>query len=332
MSEFRPRRGFSNPHLQTVIGRLVRSRRLVETDRESVETPDGDEIILDHLEGDDSRRFVLFHGLEGSSNSVYIQGLLALIRDAGCSATAVNFRSCARERRDHRRMIINRRPRMYHSGETSDIDFVIRLLRERLPDAKLLGFGGSLGGNALLKWLGETSDERILHAAATISVPYDLGAGAAYLDNLAGRLYVGSFLRTLRDKAIAKRSQFPEISEVIDWEMMERARTFREFDEAATAPLHGMAGADHYYETCSSIFFVGRITTPTLCLSARDDPFLPPSVLDRLREEASDSVEVEITEKGGHLGFAGAINGQWHWWAEHRVVDWLLGQVRETTP
>src|SRR5438045_3717799 len=172
MPDFTPPWWLRNPHVQTVFGRVVRPRRLVELEREVLETADGDELVLDHLVGGgrwavDGRelpplptahrppptRFLLMHGLEGSSNSVYMQGMLSAIARRGMSATAINFRSCARDPRKISRMLPNRRPRFYHSGETGDFDFVVRTLAERLPSTTFVAIGASLGGNALLKWL-----------------------------------------------------------------------------------------------------------------------------------------------------------------------------------
>ena len=320
---FVPAKLIANPHLQTVWGRLTRPRRLVSTTREVVTTPDGDELVLDHLEGDPDRRFVLFHGLEGSSNSVYIQGLLRRIESIGAAATAVNFRSCAREPGDLRRMIPNRTMRLYHSGETSDPDLVLNLLRRRHPSAHIVAFGGSLGGNALLKWLGENPDQSVVSAAATISVPYDLGAGADYMERWPARHYVDSFLSTLKKKAREKMRKFEEARRRIDRERLARSRTFREFDDAGTAPLHGMRGADEYYRTCSSIDYLPSIRTPTLCISSIDDPFLPPEALERAKKYASAAVSFEITPRGGHMGFISGIRGERRYWAEGRVMEWL---------
>ncbi len=320
---FKPAALIANAHLQTVWGRLTRPRRLVATSRESVATPDGDELILDHLEGDPAHRYVLFHGLEGSSNSVYVQGLLAAISRTGASATAVNFRSCARDLTNLRLAIPNRTMRLYHSGETTDPDFVLNMLRRRYPDARIVAFGGSLGGNALLKWLGEHPDQAIVSRAATVSVPYDLGAGAAYMERRPALYYVDAFLRTLKVKAVQKHEQFEEARLRIDVERLSRSRTFREFDDAATAPLHGMRDADEYYETCSSIHYLSSIRTPTLCISAADDPFLPPDALDLVRKNASRAVEVLVTPRGGHLGFVAGRLGAPHYWAEQKVISFL---------
>jgi predicted alpha/beta-fold hydrolase len=342
VSDFSPAWFLRGPHAQTIWGRVVRPRRMVSFRRETLETPDGDELVLDHLDDSDgiwqmadgqsspsaichppSNRlhFVLLHGLEGSSYSVYVQGVLTEIRRLGHAATVLNFRSCARDPQHVHRMLPNRRPRFYHSGETGDFDFVIRTLTSRAPQTRFVAFGASLGGNALLKWLGEHPDQQIVRAAATLSVPYDLAAGARFLEKTAaGRFYVGRFLRTLKKKCARA-----DIASLIDVDRLMRSRTFREFDEYGTGPLHGFAGADDYYEKSSSIRFLGRIQTPTLALNAEDDPFLPPEVLPRAKAAASPAVDFRTTRSGGHVGF---IGGRTPWrceyWAEALAVRWLI--------
>ncbi|HEX7829815.1 MAG TPA: alpha/beta fold hydrolase [Thermoanaerobaculia bacterium] len=321
MSHFVPAWFLPGPHLQTIWGRVARPRRLVQLRREVLPTPDADELILDHLDGNSDVHFVLLHGLEGSSYSVYMQGILSIIAKRGHSATAMNFRSCAREPHRVVKMIPNKRPRFYHSGETGDFDFTLRTLASREPRKRFLAFGASLGGNVLLKWLGENPTQTLAQAGATLSVPYDLGAGADLLDQTAaGRFYVKSFLRTLKRKCMR-----PDIAGLIDVERMQRARTFREFDDAATAPLHGFTSATDYYTRSSSINFVDRIRTPALALNAEDDPFLPPAVLPRVKAAASEAVDFRTTPAGGHVGF---IGGKFPWgaeyWAEELVVQWLL--------
>jgi predicted alpha/beta-fold hydrolase len=323
MTDFSPAWFLPGPHFQTVWGRISRPRRLVSLRRELIETPDGDELVLDHLDAESPSpiHFVLMHGLEGSSASVYIQGILAVIARLGYSATAMNFRSCARDPRSITRMLPNRRPRFYHSGDTADFDFVLRTLATRMPHQRLVAFGGSLGGNVLLKWLGENPGQSLVAAAAALSVPYDLGEGARLLDRTAtGRFYVGRFLTTLK-----KKVSRPDIAPLLDLPRVLRARTFEAFDDTATAPLHGFASAGDYYTRSSSIHFVGRITTPTLALNAADDPFLPPDVLPRVKAAASAAVDFRTTPTGGHVGF---ISGDAPWrcqyWAEELVVRWLL--------
>ncbi len=316
---FSPAWWLRNPHAQTVWGRITRSRRLVELRREIVTTPDGDELVLDHLDAaNPALHFILMHGLEGSSRSVYVQGMLARIAKRGCSATAINFRSCAREP-EH----FNRRPRFYHSGETGDFDFVARALASKLS-IPIVAFGASLGGNVLLKWLGEHPGETILTAAATISVPYDLGAGAKHLDeNPIGRLYVRSFLRTLKRKVARMVREHPSIE--LDLDRAMNAKSFRAFDDAATAPLHGFENGQDYYTRSSSLQFLSKITVPTLCVSAKDDPFLPPGVLPRAQAAASPAVQFLVTEHGGHVGFVmGPAPWRATYWAEQTIVEWLF--------
>jgi uncharacterized protein len=328
-NDFRAAWWLPGPHPQTVWGRLVRSRRQVALRRERLETPDGDELVLDHVEGRPGcpRLFVL-HGLEGSSYSVYVQGLLAHARRRGLSATAMNFRSCARDPGDLSRMLPNRKPRLYHSGETGDFDFAVRVLAAREPGAPLVAAGVSLGGNVLLKWLGENPQQRIVQAAAALSTPYDLGASARYLESAPGRLYVGHFLSTLKEKARATAERFPEAAAKMDVRRALAARTFRDFDDAANAPLHGFTGADDYYRRASSLGFLARVATPCLCVSAEDDPFLPREALARARATASLAIDFRVTPRGGHIGW---VSGRVPWlpvyWVEDLTVEWLLGTL-----
>jgi hypothetical protein len=300
--------------------------------RESWSTPDADEVLLDHVDGGEGApRLLVFHGLEGSSYSVYVQGILALASARGWRATAVNFRSCARDPRDLDRMLPNRAPRLYHSGDTGDIDGIVRGLRAREPAAPLVAVGVSLGGNALLKWLGETAGERLLDAVAALSVPYDLAAGSRHMERGMGRVYQESFLRSLRRKAQDVASRFPEAREKIDVEGVRRSRTFWEFDDAATAPLHGFAGVEDYYERSSSLAYLSRIDTPVLAVSAEDDPFLPASVLPLARRAASASVELIVTRRGGHIGFVAGSPFAPRYWAEEAAVDWLARRIGDAS-
>ena len=328
-SSFSPSWWLPGAHLQTVWGRLARPRRLVSFRREVLLTPDGDELVLDHVDGPEGApRLLVLHGLEGSSYSVYVQGMLLVAAARGWRGTALNFRSCARDPAELSRMLPNRRPRLYHSGETTDTDFVVRTLAEREPGVPLFVAGVSLGGNVLVKWLGENAGQTRVRAAAAVSVPFDLAEGARHLETAVGRVYVGAFLKTLRPKAFSAASRFPEAAQRLDLARIRRARTFVEFDDAATAPLHGFTGASDYYARSSSLGFLWRVTTPTLCLSAEDDPFLPAAVLRRVAREASDSVELVTTPRGGHIGFVSGLS-PWsaRYWAEEMVVEWLSGKL-----
>ncbi|MGH9441198.1 MAG: YheT family hydrolase [Thermoanaerobaculia bacterium] len=319
-----------NPHVQIVCGPLLRSRSLVAYRREILATPDGDEILLDHVDaGPGSRpRLLVLHGLEGSSYSVYVQGLLSLAKARGWNGTAMNFRSCARDPARLSRRIENHTARLYHSGETEDLDLAVETIRRREPGGLLFAVGGSLGGNVLLKWLGERPGQRSVRAAAAISTPYDLLACARNLESRLGRIYVSAFLRTLRPKALSVAWRFPEEGRRLDCARIAAARTFFEFDDAATAPLHGFAGAADYYSRSSSLSFLPRIRTETLCVSTQDDPFLPARIADAARAASSPPVQFQVTRSGSHLGF---LEGSSLWslrsWAESTVLRWLEERI-----
>ena len=322
---FTPAWWLPGAHAQTIWGRLTR-RRLLPLRREVLRTPDDDDLIVDHLDAPVTNRslhFVLLHGLEGSSYSVYVHGLLSAIARYGFGATVMNFRSCAREPHRPSRMIMNRRPWLYHSGETGDLDFLIRTLSAR--NTPLAAIGASLGGNVLLKWLGEHPRQRSMIAAATMSVPYDLDAGARYLARGAGPLYVANFFRTMRMKTVSVVERFPEKRSSVNVSAAMRARTFHDFDDASTAPIHGFRDAEDYYAQSSSISFLPSISVPTLCISAKDDPFLPLDVLTRAQSVASRSIEFRVTTTGGHTGFvAGAVPWASRYWAEQLMVRWIV--------
>jgi predicted alpha/beta-fold hydrolase len=322
--DFIPGWWIPGPHFQTVWARLVRSRQLVAFEREVLRTPDQDDLELDHAAArPGTPRVLLLHGLEGSAYSLHTQGLAELIRCRGWNATVLNFRSCARDPRQTRRRLRNRRPRLYHSGETSDLDFVVRELVARDPSTPLYAIGFSLGGNVLLKWLGETGASSAIRAAVTLSVPYDLAAAARYLERPIGRLYCAHFMRRLKPKALDVIARFPDETR-LDRARVLAARSFHEFDQFVTAPLHGFASAEDYYSRSSAIAYLPRIQVPTLCLSSNDDPFLPREALTRARAAASSSVTFLVTDHGGHMGF---VSGRWPWrpryWAEELSVDWL---------
>jgi predicted alpha/beta-fold hydrolase len=318
----------------------VRPRNLVAFRRERLATPDGDELWLDHVDGPPGApRAVLLHGLEGSSHSVYIQGLAMALRRRGWSVTALNFRSCARDVADTRTMLQNLMPRLYHSGETQDIGHVLRTLSSRDGATKFYAAGVSLGGNVLLKWLGENGSgsgggsgaASLVEAAATISVPYDLEAGARFMEKGLGPYYVEIFLETLRKKAVDLVRRFPEAR--IDIPRTLSAKSFFDFDDAATAPLHGFAGAEDYYRRSSSLSFLPQIAVPTLCISSEDDPFLPASVLPRARLLASPRVELIVTPGGGHVGFVrGPVPWRPVYWADELVAAWLTERAGLRAP
>lgn len=264
---------------------------------ERVQTADGDHLTLARMNRPAAHtpQLLILHGLEGTLGAKYAHGLLSQARMRGWAGTLMLFRSCDG--------LLNSAPRLYHSGETSDLDFIVQRLHAESPSSPIFVCGVSLGGNVLLKWLGELSAATaMITGAAAVSVPFDLARGSRYLEHGFSRLYAAHFLRTLKIKARAKARQFPGR---IDEERGARATTFWEFDDAVTAPLHGFRDAADYYERSSSLGLLPRITVPTLLLSARDDPFVPLAVLNDADRESAANPEIsrEFTDRGGHVGW-----------------------------
>lgn len=316
--EYRPAWWIPGPHLRTLWGKIVPRRAHAPTRLERWDTPDGDFLEIRRLDASaPSPRLIVLHGLEGSPRSHYVRTLLAQAYRRGWAADAIVFRSCGSE--------LNRALRFYHSGETGDLDFVVRSLAHAEPGRPIVLAGVSLGGNVLLKWLGERGSDipGVVAGAATISVPYDLARGARHIDRGFARVYQAHFLRSLRRKAHAKRARFPDR---IRADAIDRVRSLYEFDDAVTAPLHDFASADDYYSRSSSIRWIAAIRAPTLLLSAADDPFLPPDVLDAVREIArhNPALDVEFVDRGGHVGFvSGAMPWRPFYYAEWRVTEFL---------
>ena len=319
---YRPAWWIPGPHLRTLWGKLVRRPAPVPVHEMRWDTPDGDFIDLLRLDAPGGApRLILLHGLEGTARSHYVRATLAEMRRRGWGADVLIFRSCGEEP--------NRTRRFYHSGETTDLAFVIDRVIAEHPESPIFLAGVSLGGNVLLKHLGEQGDRlpRQVRAAAAVSVPYDLERSARRIGQGFSRLYEQVFLRTLRRKATAKLSRFPDL---FAGERLDAARTLWEFDDVVTGPVHGFDGATDYYTRSSSIGFLAGIRVSTLLLSAVDDPFLPPDVLDRVRDIAAENpvLEIEFVDRGGHVGFiSGSLPWRPFYYAEWRVAEFLGRQL-----
>jgi predicted alpha/beta-fold hydrolase len=319
--DFSPAWYLRNRHVQTLWGKLVRKLPAAPTRLERWDTPDGDFIELHRIAGrPGSPRLLLLHGLEGTIRSHYAQGLLHEANRRGWGADLLIFRSCGGE--------MNRARRFYHSGETSDLAFVLDRLVAAEPQRDIVAAGVSLGGNVLLKYLGEQGDAvpAQLRAAAAVSVPFDLARSSLRIQKGFARLYQWHFMRSLRRKAGSKLQQFPDIAPP---EVLARARTMYDFDNVITAPLHGFADADDYYRRSSSLGWLHGIRRPTLLLSATDDPFLPPDVFDQVREIAARNAHLtlHLPARGGHAGFIAADGRRLRYFAEARVCDFLAAHV-----
>ncbi len=274
-------------------------------------TDDGDFLDLDWLDAIPSAPLLLvLHGLEGDVTSHYVVGLVQQAAKRGWGAVALSFRSCSGEP--------NRLPRFYHSGDTGDLDTVIRLVIDRRPDVRMAAAGISIGGNVLLKWLGERGSDapRQFAGAVAISTPYDLTACARALDRgFARAVYTTNFLRSLKAKVRQKARVYPGF---VDVPAVLRARTFAEYDRIVTAPLHGFTDERDYWTRASSRPYLPRVRRPALLINARDDPFVPPESLPDPRSLPPE-MEIEFSEQGGHVGF---LQGREH------GVERSAGEVR----
>ncbi len=293
-------------HLQTIYPATCIAKPPVAYRRERWHSADGDFVDLDFVDGQPGRPLVvLFHGLEGSSNSHYACGLMAALAARGWSGVVPHFRGCSGE--------ANLAPRFYHSGDASEVDWIVRKLRASHEGA-LYAAGVSLGGNALLRWLGESGHgAEIVDGACAVSAPLDLARGGEALSSGFNLLYTRMFLQTLKPKCLAKLEQFPGL---FDRAALLAARDLYAFDNVVTAPLHGYRDTDDYWHRASARHVLHDITVPTLVLNARNDPFLPGI---HLPTSASNAVTLEYPEHGGHVGFAvGPFPGR---------IDWLPRRI-----
>jgi uncharacterized protein len=342
---YRAPRWLPTAHAQTIVPALFGHRPTVGYRRERWTTPDGDFIDLDWVSYDadavvqadpprgDIRQagskapapnaplFVLFHGLEGSSDSHYARVLMAEAKARGWHGVVPHFRSCSGS--------MNLLPRFYHLADSAEVDWVLRRLKAQHP-GPIIAVGVSLGGNVLLRWLcaQEQDAATILDAAAAISAPLDVHAGGHAISQGFGMVYTRSFLKTLKRKALAKLDQYPGL---FDRDAMLAARTLHAFDNAVTAPLHGFRDTDDYWTRATTRPHLPRIAIPTLLLNARNDPFLPGRVLPSAAE-VSAAVTLDQPAHGGHVGFmTGPFPGRIDWLSQ-RVFGYLQTHVRHVKP
>lgn len=316
---FRPAWWLRNRHAQTLAGRFLRPGATLPLERRRLGTPDGDFLDLDFAPEPAPRAplVVVLHGLEGSTRREYIGLMLRELFDRGLRGVGMNFRGCSGQP--------NRRARFYHSGETSDLAHVVARLREHYPGHPIGAAGFSLGGNVLLKHLGECGDGARIAAAVAVSVPYDLPGCARRLSSGVMRHTYGAyFLRSLKGKVRAKPDR---LNGEVDVDGALAARTLRDFDDAVTAPLHGFLGASDYYARADVRRNLAHIRVPVLLIQSRDDPFLPRGwTLDGVA--ANPHLVTAFTDRGGHLGF---VEGTFPWrsrfWAEREAARFLAREL-----
>lgn len=301
-------------HAQTLWPLLIKPRPL-KLRRERWTTPDGDFIDVDHLDGPaDAPLLVLFHGLEGSADSHYAISTAHACKKAGWRLALPHFRGCSGE--------LNRRPRAYHSGDSEEIDWILRHLYAANGGRRLHAAGVSLGGNALLKWAGERGPAaaELVTGVVAMCAPLDLAACGHHLARGFNRVYTRHFLNTLKAVSAARLHQFPGL---FDATRMQQAINLYQFDDAVTAPVHGFAGADDYWRRASAKPWLKSIAVPTLAVNPKNDPFLPAAYLPTATDVAP-RVRLEQPAGGGHVGFVGgAFPGNLDWLPQ-RLLHFFL--------
>ena len=319
---FKPATGLGNPHVQTLWGPLWRKAPALAHRRERLWLADGDFLDLDwhgpHAPA--TPLVVVLHGLTGSSTSHYVIGLQQALMEQGWASVAVNWRGCSGEP--------NLLPRSYHSGASEDLAEVIAHLRAQRPQAPLYAVGYSLGGNVLLKHLGETGAASQLQAAVAVSVPFRLDQCADRIGLGFSRVYQAHFMRAMLGYVKDKQRHFQHhghhegLNTLASLGPLENLRTFWDFDGRVTAPLNGFSDAHDYYQRSSSRYYLGENRTPTLIIHAQDDPFVFTHSLPEAGELSSQTT-LELHRHGGHVGFVDGSLRQPGYYLERRIPQWL---------
>lgn len=317
MTQFLAAKGLSNPHLQTLLPRLLRKKPLFNPQWQTLFTPDGD--FLDLAWSEDWRSadaqhkplFVLFHGLEGSFKSPYANGLMHAFAKQGWLSVMMHFRGCSGKP--------NHLARAYHSGETGDARFVLEYLRQQQPERLIVAVGISLGGNMLANYLAQYRADPIVNAATLISAPLDLAACSQRIEQGFSKLYRAYLLASLKSNALAKQSLLAAALPLTP-RQIKAIKTLAEFDDAITAPLHGFVNAADYYQQCSGLQRLTQISVPTQIIHAQDDPFMTKAVIPDFPLPAN--IDYRLFEHGGHVGF---LSGSWrqpYFWLEHALPEY----------
>lgn len=321
---FEPHRLIRNPHTQTVMGSTVRAQRGIHFRRERLFTPDGDFIDLDFADvegatwdqlGDDTPIVMMIHGLEGNARSGPAHEIYRYLSRRGVRCLGMNLRSCSGE--------MNQTANLYHAGATEDVGFVHDWLERQFPNTPIGFVAISLGGNILLKYLGENGDALVnrLVAGVAISPPFDLLAGAKVMAEGAGLLYARQMLNPLKEKV---KALAPLIGDRIDLSDIDQYTDFYTFDDKVTAPMYGFENADDYYIRSSSQNYIADIRIPTLLLRSVDDPFFDPNDIPYDLVEESPFLYGGFPQHGGHVGFIeGIVPGNYTYWAERQAARFL---------
>ncbi|MGY8627937.1 YheT family hydrolase [Chromobacterium violaceum] len=317
---YRAPRWLRGGHAQTIWPALTVKQDAPPYRRELWDTPDGARIALDFVDGQPGAPLVvLFHGLEGSSASHYAKALMQAVAARGWHGAVSHFRGCGG--------VDNPLPRAYHAGDAAEVRWILQRLSGRF--AAIAAVGVSLGGSMLLNYLADDGQAALPLAAAAVSAPLDLVAASTRLDRGLGKLlYTRMFMDTLKPKAMASLQRHPGL---FDGARLSRARTFIEFDDLVTAPIHGFGTALNYWTQASSKPRLGQIARPTLVLNARNDPFLPESALPDA-SQVSPAVTLDFPSDGGHVGFAtGPFPGRIDWLPQ-RLLAFIAPHLQSAAP
>ena len=318
---FKPKLTLKNRHLQTLYAPLFRKQTTPKVEVEHFNLEDGDflESYWYNEKPNDNRPIVvLFHGLAGSFNSPYIQGIMKALEAKGFSSVLMHFRGCSGKE--------NLLPRAYHSGDTADARAWLNYLRVKYKESNLYAIGYSIGGNMLLKLLGEDGEKSILQSAVSVSAPMDLDITAKTINKGFSKRYQAHLLKPLKETLLAKFDKFDmEILLNKTRQDIQNIKTIEEFDEYYTAPINGFKSAQDYYKKCSAKQFLKDIKVPTLIIHALDDPFMTPKILP-CENEISEHIQLKITKHGGHVGFVHGGIFKPKYWLEERIVDYLSKQ------
>ncbi len=322
---FKPAPCLANGHLQTLFPALFSKPKIPAVEKEIFELLDGDFVELvwhqKPKEGEDRPIMILFHGLAGSFESPYIKRAMLAFGEKGYAVVLMHFRGCGET--------INRLPRAYHSGDTADARVLIADLKRRYHNSTLFAAGYSLGGNMLLKLLGEWGEDTPLKRAMAISAPMDLASSANHINQGFSKLYQARLMRLL-NKSLEEKYHYHDMEKLIGLkkEDVKKLRSFWEFDDVYTAPIHGFKDAKEYYETCSAKGYLKAIMIDTLIVHAKDDPFMGDGVIPT-KEELSSTIKYELYAHGGHVGFVSGTLIRAHYWLETRMLE-FFATIRAT--
>ncbi|MCP4957236.1 hydrolase [Photobacterium aquimaris] len=320
MQPFTAALGLKNPHLQTLLPRFVRRQPLFTPVTQRLTTLDDDflDIAWTQTPTDDSKPLmILFHGLEGSFDSPYANGLLHAAKQQGWLGVMMHFRGCSGE--------LNRQPRGYHSGEINDARFFITWLREQFPLRPLIAVGVSLGGNMLINYLAKYGDDSEIIAAQAISPPLNLASCSTRIQQGFSKVYQRYLLNSMK-RTMAKKITLHQHKMPISHQQLDAINTVWQFDQHITAPLHGFIDADDYYQRCSGLTQLNHITTPLRIIHAKDDPFMTESVIPS--QPLPSNIDYNLYQQGGHVGFVSGSILKPTFWLEHTVPEWFHRQLR----